>query len=423
LLAWRHSLAAVTAALALPVGLVALALRPSWRAGWRERLGVAGLRAPGAIWVHAASVGEITAAARLIDRLLETGYPVVVSTTTSTGLDVMRRARPDVPCQLAPLDHPWCVDAALSRVAPAALVMIETELWPCWIAAAARRDIPLVLVSGRVSDRSFPRYQKLGLLFRSALRRFDAIGARTSLDRDRFVALGADPDVVHVSGDLKLDVDSAPHAASADLVEAIGEGRLFVAGSTHDGEESAALEALDVLEKADVEATLVLAPRHLDRVNEVEQAVRGAGRECRRRTALGGSRLRAGEVLIIDTLGELASLYAHATAAFVGGTLVDVGGHNIVEPVLARCPVLYGPHTQNVSHAAEILEGSGAGERLRDARELGPAVLQLIRDPARARARGEAGWEVLQRHRGSTENAAELVTRAISEHTASECGP
>ncbi|HEY5658590.1 MAG TPA: glycosyltransferase N-terminal domain-containing protein, partial [Myxococcota bacterium] len=393
--AWAHSLAALGAAAALPVGLGALALRPRWRVGWRERLGAEGPRAPGAIWVHGASVGEITAATRLVDRLRKAGHRVVTSTTSVTGRDVMRRVRPDVPCQLAPLDHPWCVAAALSRVQPAALVLIETELWPCWIAEAARREIPLVLVSGRLSDRSYPRYRRLRPMLRATLRRFQAIGARTPLDRERFIELGADPDAVSVSGDLKLEPEVSPRPVSDDLARVLAGVPIFVAGSTHPGEEAAALAALACAERAGRAAALVLAPRHPKRADEVEAAARAAGHSVRRRTALGAEPLRAGEVLVLDTLGELGPLYALAAAAFVGGTFAPIGGHNILEPVLVRCPVVYGPHTQNVSHAAEILETCGAGRRLRDASEQGPALLELLGDPERARARGEAGWQAL----------------------------
>lgn len=412
--AWGHSLAALAAAAALPVGVGALALRPGWRVGWRERLGAAGSRAPGAVWVHGASVGEITAAMRLIDRLRKEGLGIVASTTSLTGREVMRRARPDVPCQLAPLDHPWCVAAALARVEPAALVLIETELWPCWIAEAARRRIPLLLISGRLSDRSYPRYRRLRPLLRATLRRFHSIGARTPLDRERFIDLGADPGTVSVCGDLKLESDESSRPVSPDLAYALGDTPLFVAGSTHPGEESAALIALAQIERAGLAVALVLAPRRVERAAEVEAAARAAGRSVRRRTALGAQRLGVGEVLVLDTLGELAPLYTRAAAAFVGGTLVPVGGHNILEPVLARCPVLYGPHTQNVSHVAEILETCGAGQRLGGADALGPAVLELLRDPERARTRGEAGWQALQRHRGSADRAAALVTRALA---------
>jgi 3-deoxy-D-manno-octulosonic-acid transferase len=233
--------------------------------------------------------------------------------------------------------------------------------------------------------------------------------------------LGADPAVVSVSGDLKLEPDSEPRPVRADLGAALGDAPLFVAGSTHPGEEAAALEAFAVLERADVAATLVIAPRHIERADEVERTARDAGCPVRRRTALGPERLRAGEVLVLDTLGELASLYAHAAAAFVGGTLVPVGGHNVLEPVLAGCPVLYGPHTQNVRHGIEILEACDAGRRLESARALGPAVLAMLRDPAEASRRGEAGRAALQRHSGSAERAAALVARAVASPAHAGC--
>lgn len=417
---WRHSVAALAALAAAPVALPALALRPDWRVGWRERLGAVPRRPPGSIWVHGASVGEILAAGRLVDRLRKEGFPVGASTWTRTGRDVMRRTRPDVPCQLAPLDHPWCVDAALTRVAPAALVLIETELWPCWIAAAARRDIPVVLVSGRLSDRSYPRYRRLAPIVRPALRRLTAIGARTAGDRERFIALGAVPERVGVSGDLKLEPDAAPRPAAPDLTAALGDTRLIVAGSTHPGEERAALEALAEVERAGLAAALVLAPRHLERTGEVEGEARAAGRSVRRRTRLGEAPLRSGEVLVLDTLGELASLYPHADVAFVGGTLAAVGGHNVLEPVLARRPVVYGPHTANVRQAVEILEASGAGMRLREARDLGTTAVAWLRDPKASRARGEAGYRALEQHRGAAERAACLVLEALGAGGAGE---
>ena len=183
--------------------------------GLRERLGALPGLPPGAIWVHGASVGEILAASRLVDRLRKGGHAVVTSTVTLAGREVMRRTRPDVPCHLAPLDHPWCVDAALSRVRPAALVLIETELWPSWLAAAERRGIPVALVSGRISDRSYPRYQRVRRDHRA--RAAADRGARRPHrgDAERFLALGAPPARVRVTGDLKLEPARGRAAAGA----------------------------------------------------------------------------------------------------------------------------------------------------------------------------------------------------------------
>lgn len=422
----RHSGAAVSAVVGVPLLLGAAALSPRWRIGLGERLG-AGPRAIGhPLWVHAASVGEILAASRLVDALQAKGHAVVTSTSTTTGRLVMSKARPNVSCRLAPLDHPWCVSAALARVAPSALVLIETELWPIWIAEAARRGIPIVLVSARISDRSFPRYRRIAPLVRRTLRRIASVGARTEQDRERFVALGAIPSRVSVVGDLKLEIDAAPRALASDLFDALGRlpqrvaGSpepdrlpLLVAGSTHPGEEEAALDALAAVEAAGHQAALVLAPRHLERIGAVVEAVRASGRRLQRRTALSGRPLEAGEVLILDTLGELASVYSVASAAFVGGTLASVGGHNLLEPVSARRPVVFGPHTANIRHLAGILLECGAGQCVSDPAGLADAWTALLSDPKRARARGEAGWCELKRHQGSAERSAELVVGAL----------
>src|SRR5262245_55765145 len=253
-----HALAALAAAGALPLAAGVLAVRPRARIGLRERLG-AHPRAPGALWVHGASVGEVLAAARLVDALRARGHAVVTSSVTPAGRDVLARARPDVPCHLAPLDHPWCVERALARVRPAALVLVETELWPCWIAAAARRGVPVVLVSGRLSDRSYPRYRRLACVVGPTLRRLAAVGARSDADAARFLALGAPAERVAVTGDLKLEVDAEPAPVPADLARLFAALPLVVAGSTHPGEEEAVLAAFEAALAAGVEAALVLA--------------------------------------------------------------------------------------------------------------------------------------------------------------------
>jgi 3-deoxy-D-manno-octulosonic-acid transferase len=376
-----HSVAAFTALAAAPLALAGLALRPDWRDGASERLGAAPALAPGALWIHGASVG---------------------------------RARPEVPCRLAPLDHPWCVERALAKVRPAALVLIETELWPCWIAAADRRGAAVVLVSGRVSDRSFARYRRARPFAARTLRRLSAVGARTPEDARRFRFLGAPPESIEVTGDLKLDCDEHPRPLDADLDRVCRSAPLFVAGSTHPGEERAALAALRAVEEAGLSAALVLAPRRLTRAGEVERIARGEGRPVRRRTAVGRAPLQPGDVLLLDTVGELASLYARADVAFVGGSLAPKGGHNVLEPVLCGRPALFGPHTRNVEHAVEILERCGAGRRVADAGDLGRAAVELLADPAAARARGARGREALDGHRGSAKRAARLVERAVA---------
>lgn len=410
--ALAHSLAAAGALAAAPLALGLLAVRREFRVGLRERLGAQMPLPPGAVWIHAASVGEILAAARLADRLRALGREVFASSFTLSGRDVMRSTRPEVPCQLAPIDHPWCVGSALRRVQPAALVLVETELWPNWIAAAERRGIPVVLVSARVSDRSYPRYLRFGGVVRRTLQRLTAIGARTERDAERLRALGAEPSRISVTGDLKIDFDDERRTLAPELRAALEGRRVFVAGSTHSGEERAVLAALREA-SPDGDLGLVLAPRHVARVPEIEALVRNAGWVPKRRSALGGAPLGRGEVLVLDTVGELTPLYARADVAFVGGSLVPVGGHNVAEPVLAGRPVLYGRHTHNVRHAARILTGCGAGRVVAEPAALGRALAEVLADPEAARRATERGRDALLRHRGSSERTAALICGAL----------
>jgi len=404
----RQGAALVSALAGAPFLAGALALRPAWRIGLPERLGRRPELSPGSVWVHAASVGEALAALPLLDRLQAGGRRVVASTTSVAGRDLLRRLRPAIPCHLAPLDHPWCVARALARVRPAALVLLETELWPCWIRAAHARGIPVALVSGRLSERAFARYRRAAPLFRPALARLAAVGARSALDRERFLALGADPARARVTGDLKAAA-APPVPLAPDLERALAGALLFAAGSTHAGEEEAALLALAAAEARGAAPVLALAPRQLARAAAVESAARAAGRRVRRRSALGSEPLRPGEVLVLDSLGELAALYGRAALAFVGGTLAPVGGHNLFEPAAAGCPVLFGPHTANALPAAALLEACGAGRRVADPGELARAAAELLCDPAGARARGEAGRRAALAEAGGAERAAALV--------------
>lgn len=413
-----HGLAALAALAALPVGAGALLVRPRWWNGLGERLGAWPRCTPGAVWVHAAAVGEIRAASALVDGLAAAGRRVVTSTWTLPGRAAMRGWRPDLVCRLAPLDHPWCVALALSRVEPSALVLVETELWPAWIAAAARRGVPVVLVSGRLSDRSFARYRRAACLLRGTLGRLSAVGARSQLDAERFVALGVPETRVEVTGDLKLDLDEAPRPLAPDLEAMLGDVPLLVAGSTRPGEDEAVLDALAAAEAAGASAALAIVPRQPSRAAELERLARRRGRPVRLRSAGAGEPLKPGEVLVVDTVGELGALYGRGVAAFVGGTLVPVGGHNVLEPVLAGRPVLFGPHTQNVRHAVALLAGSGAGRAVADAAGLSLAVAEWLGDPEATRALGERGRAALAGHRGSTARSVALIERVLAPREA-----
>ena len=412
-----HSVAALMAIGLSPALAVALLVRPGFRRGLGERLGrldapLSGA-SPGPIWVHASSVGEAKAARRLVAALGDGGHGVRVSTSTLAGREAAQRGCPGAQPSLLPFDHPWCVEAALSRVAPCLSVLIETELWPSWILACARRDVPVIVVSGRLSDRSFPRYRKLRRLLGPVFDKLEAVGARTEQDAERFVALGVPERRVEVTGDLKLDPPEGQPALAIDLIRALADTPVFVGGSTHAGEEAALLNAMAEVEKAGHAVVLALAPRDVGRTSEVFSLCRERGRRVYLRSALGGRHLVPGEVLVLDGLGELAALYATASIAFVGGTLVPVGGHNLVEPVHAGCPVLFGPRVENVRKIAEILETSGAGRRCRSPAALTREVMEAFEDPEAGRVRGEFGRDVLEAHRGSADQTYSLIERVL----------
>ena len=315
-----HSLAALSALVAAPVAVAALALRRGWREGAGQRLGRLVRMTPGSVWVHASSAGEVRAAARLIEALRSQRLPVFASASTLTGRELLQAMLPGVPGALAPVDHLWCVESALARVQPGLLVLIETELWPSWIAAASRRGIPVAVISGRLSDRSFPRYRRLRPLFAPTLRRLDAVGARSSLDAERFAALGVPRERIELTGDLKLEAPVAEVALAADLARALSQVPVFVAGSTHPGEEGTAVAVLERCRSQGLAAAAVVAPRHLERAAAAERELCDAGLAVRRRSRLTGPPLGDGEVLLLDTLG----------VAF--GQLIGIAGHRQSAP-------------------------------------------------------------------------------------------
>jgi len=410
-----HSLAAVAALSSAPVVGLAWVVRPRRREGWAQRLGRAPRSPAGAatpLWVHGASVGEVLAAGRLVDAWCSRGGTALTSTTTRTGQAVARAARPEVPSVLAPLDHPWLVARALSRVRPRALVLVETELWPGWIRAAHERGVPVLVVSGRISDRSFPRYRRFGSLLRATMGRLSAVGARSERDAERFAALGVPPDRIEVTGDLKLEPSREPASLDPALDAMLGEAPLLVAGSTHPGEDAAVLAAFEAALAAGHSLALVVAPRHPKRWDEAARVLAASGRRVVRRSRGADRPLAAGEILLLDSLGELGGLWPRARVAFVGGSLVPVGGHNVLEPVQAGRHVLFGPHTSSARDAAERVLSLGVGTRVRDASDLCDAVRAMLEraDDARAVQRVQ---HALAAHRGATARSLGLLDRVL----------
>jgi 3-deoxy-D-manno-octulosonic-acid transferase len=387
---------------------------------WRrvpERFGFVARRPEGAaVWVHAASVGEVVAALTLIKRLVERNAPgsVLVTTTTPSGAERVRAALGDrVAHAYAPYDLPGAVARFLDRARPRRAIVMETELWPNLYRALARRHVPIVIANARLSPRSMGRYLRVRALARETLSHCAAIAAQSAADAERFRALGAEPARVHMLGNLKFDLEMPEEAVAAGraLRARWGAARpVWIAASTHEGEEAAALSAHRILLARYREAVLILVPRHPQRFDAVARLAEDSGLRCVRRSAIAaGTPLDTMQVLVGDSMGEMPLYFGGADVAFVGGSLVEVGGHNVLEPAALGLPVLFGPHMFNFEQARALLLERGAGRQVEGALQLEPAVAKLFHEPAQREAMGRAGREVLQANRGALDRLMGLI--------------
>ncbi|HEY5719372.1 MAG TPA: lipid IV(A) 3-deoxy-D-manno-octulosonic acid transferase [Gammaproteobacteria bacterium] len=390
---------------------------PAYRGRWRERFGHAppGLR-PGGLWVHAVSVGEVLAAVPLVERLLalHPELPITVTTMTPTGSARVREQFGDrVGHCYVPYDLPGAVRRFLIALRPRAVIVMETEIWPNLLHQCARRRVPLVLANARLSARSFRGYRRIGRLIRAALGGVSAVAAQAQADAERLVALGAPAARVSVTGSIKFDLevpDAVPQAAVA-LRTRCGSRPVWIAGSTHEGEEVRVLEAHARLRQRHPDALLVLVPRHPERFRAVAELAAQRGFRVARRS--GGESPAEADVYLGDTMGELLLLYAAADVAFVGGSLVPTGGHNLLEPAALGRPVLTGPHLHNFTLIAELLLEAGAAWQVADAAELADKVALLLDDAGRRAGMGDAGQAVVARNRGALERLERLVIEVV----------
>jgi 3-deoxy-D-manno-octulosonic-acid transferase len=401
-----------------PAALGFLAWRGLWnRAYWErfgERFGYAGVRcAQPSIWIHAVSVGEVQAAAPLV-RALQAEYPgvpVVLSTTTPTGAQrVQSLHRGSATHVYAPYDTPGGVRRFFDRIRPRLVIVIETELWPNLFHECGRRRVPLVLASARVSPRSLDAYRRFTALFREALSHGIVIAAQSEADAERFRVLGAAPERTHVTGNIKFDFELPAHLRERGAGIRAGWARecVWVAASTHEGEDELVLDAFADVLRAQPGCLLLLAPRHPERFAQVAELVRARGLAFVTRSS--GEPCRADTlVYLLDTLGELPMFYAASDVAFVGGSLVPVGGHNLLEPAALGVPIITGPHNFNAEEVAELLVDAGGARALRGAAELAPAVLELLGDAGLRERTGRIAQRCVLENRGALERLLALV--------------
>jgi 3-deoxy-D-manno-octulosonic-acid transferase len=373
------------------------------------------------IWIHAVSVGEALVARPLIPALRERfpGYRVYLSTTTMTGNAVAARGAKDLDGLFyAPFDWPGPVRQALSTLNPALLVLMETELWPNLIHEARRRGTRVVLANGRISDRSFRRYLRIRPFLKRVLGEVDLFLMQGEAHAERVQALGAPPGRVRVTGNLKFD--AAEPGRPPERLARLVQGRpsrsrpLWIAGSTVGGEEELVLQAFHRVREQVGDAGLMIVPRHPERFDGVPPLVEAAGFRCRRRSSLEPDGWQDEEVLLLDSLGELARLYSLASVVFIGKTLVSFGGHNIVEPAAAGKPIVIGPHMENFQEIADQFLAADAVVQVNDAEELGQEVAALMLDEARRRALGERARAVVELHRGAAGRTVSALSDLIT---------
>jgi len=390
-------------------------------ARWRERFGFfpdPGIE--GSIWIHAVSLGEVNAAVPLIEALMRRyrDSPFVITTVTPTGsARVLQLFGDRVFHVYLPYDLTTAVRRFLDRVRPRLAVIMETEIWPNLFFTCSDRNISIVVANARLSEKSLRGYWPIQPLVRRAIRCASFIAAQSQSDGERLHSLGAPTERLAVVGNLKFDMsvpdDIVRHGR--DFRAAAGADRpVWIAASTHEGEELVVLKAHAEVLRRFPDALLLIAPRHPERFKALATSCRAFGFRTATRSEDGHAD-RHKQCFVIDSMGELLGFYAAADVAFVGGSLVPVGGHNLLEPAALARPVIVGPHTFNFAEVTEGLIKSGAVMRIPDADALGPAVVRLLSRDIERRTMGEAAHRVMERERGAVERTMSIVEKVIEE--------
>ena len=361
------------------------------------------------IWVHAVSVGEVMAAHPLI-RDLRKRYPrkkLILSTVTVTGNYTARQRVPEADAVFYfPFDYPWIVRRVIRRINPAIVIVAETELWPNFLRELKKAGVPSVVVNGRISPHSYRNYLKLRWFFREVFRNVELFCMQSDADALRIKEIGAEPGKVAVTGNLKFDQKIT--IIRNQPISVHSGSKIITAGSTHRGEESVLLDVFKRLREKYPRLVLILAPRHPERFSEVEGLINAAGFDCQRRTTLRGE---VRDVLLLDTIGELRSFYALCDIAFVGGSLVKVGGHNLLEPAAMKKPIIFSRYMYNFKEISEAIIAAGGGIIVKDKGELYIQMDNLLSDEGLSRKIGQKAYEVIAANSGATVRTLEAIGR------------
>jgi len=407
----------------LPISFLQDPTLRKYRRNLKERFGryspqlLERLKGSRPLWIHAVSVGETMAASPLIAELMRQRPQerIVLSTVTYTGNQVARERFPGADGIIYfPLDFQGVVQRALRQIRPRTVLLTETELWPHFLRACREQGIPCMLINGRISEASFRRYRRVRPFFRRMVRGMPLLCMQSEADERRIIELGADPASVKWTGNLKFDQyakeegeDSRPRLLRELMIG--DEVPVFIAGSTHPGEEEAAIEAFWGAKKEITNLLLILAPRHPERVAEVEQILNQRKLAFSRRSRIRLGERRDGDVILLDTMGELGKMYSLGTIIFVGGSLAKIGGHNILEAAFYGVPILFGPHMENFREIAELFLTRGGALAVRDASDLAEKLLWLLLHPQEAQAMGERGRALRRENRGATQRTLDLL--------------
>ena len=409
--------------LALPFIFLRLYLKgrrlPAYRARWSERLGI--LKTPplhNSIWIHAASVGETVAATPLV-MALKKAYPdtpIIFTSMTPTGSDtVARLLSQHVTHSYAPYDFPHSIQRFLTHNNPTLLILMETELWPNYLHYCAQKNIPVVLANGRLSARSAKEYQKISPLVRTMLQHITTIAAQSDRDAQRFISLGAPTERVYTVGNIKCNV-SLPENLEQDGIalrnHILGEARpIWIAASTHEGEEAMLLTVFSALKKTQPDLLLLLVPRHPERFSSVARLCTDHGYTTVRRSS-GQPCTEHTDIFLGDTMGELMLFYAASDIAFVGGSLVPIGGHNLIEPAVLGLPIITGIHTFNSTEISALLQTAEATTQANTPEALEAQMRTLLENPALQQHRGKAAQTTVAQHTQALERHMALIRNA-----------
>ena len=409
-----------------PVIILILLLKKRCRRGLRQRIGLTlpeGIPPDAEVlWIHAVSMGEVLAVVPLVTAI-HRSYPhvtIFVSTITETGREAVEQRLAGIArhCYL-PIDWPWTVRRFVDHLRPKAFIVVETELWPNLLRALNGHGVACVLANGRLSTRSYNRYLWVKSFMKAMLSSVTLCLMQTERDAQRIIALGAHPDRVHRTGNLKFDVEllGVDQTVNTMAPQRIGlqEGEiLIVAGSTHPKEEEILLSCYQEVLKQHPDTVLLMAPRHIERSDQLEDTIRSFGLEVVRRSQLATHEKppilrRGGRVILLDTRGELARVYALARVTFVGGTLVPVGGHNLLEPAFWGKPVVFGPYTDHCQEIADLLLESGGGRRVNNQKDMVELCRNILTSPTLMEQMGKSAQQVVLKNQGVVQRQMEIL--------------